>query len=110
MSEEGARPNFFLILGLDPEAPWDDAVFASAFNAARALWGRQRSGIKQHQTTVDARRNLGFVGEIKRVMMDPEAREAERRAALAERRDDVRRQRARLTERVNLMLAKGFLY
>ena len=110
MSGERARPNFFLILGLDPEAPWDDAVFASAFDNARALWSRQRSGIKQHQTTVDARRNLSFVSEIKRVMMDPMAREAERRAALAERRDDVRRQRARLTERVNLMLAKGFLY
>ena len=110
MSGEVARPNFFLILGLDPEVPWDDAVFASALSNARALWSRQRSGIKQHQTTVDARRNLGSVGEIKRVMMDPGAREAERRAALAERRDDARRQRARLTERVNLMLAKGFLY
>ena len=106
MSGEGARPNFFLILGLDPEAPWDDAVFASAFDAARALWSRQRSGIKHHQTTVDARRNLGFVAEIKRVMMDPEAREAERRAALAERRVDVRRRRGGQTPRRNPNLDK----
>ena len=110
MTTEGSRPNFFILLGLDPEGPWDPAAFVRAFEDARELWSRQRNGIKTHTTTVEARRNLTLVREIERVMLDPEARDAERRTAAAERADELRQQRGRLSERVDLMLAKGFLY
>ena len=36
-------------------------------------------GDQASSATVDARRNLAFVREIERVMIDPQAREAERR-------------------------------
>ncbi len=110
MTAESSRPNFFVILDLDPAAKWDEAAFVRTLKDKRSLWSKQRSGIKTHPTTVEAQRNLALTREIDRVMGNQVLRDAERKAALAEREAELRQRRARLTERVDLMLAKGFLY
>lgn len=104
------RPNFFTILGLNPGDRWNERVFEHALNEKRALWSRQRTGIKTHPVTVEAQRNLTLVRDIERVMRDPALREKERAAARQQRVDELQRQRDRFASRAELILAKGYLY
>jgi hypothetical protein len=105
-----SRPNFFIMLGLDPAAPWDQATYERALADCRNRWSRQSSGIKDDPATVEAKRNLALIRELKGMMLDPVKREAERVTALAAQADELLRRQDRLTERLDLMLAKGFLW
>jgi hypothetical protein len=104
------RPNFFLLLGLDPAAPWDQATYERALADSRNRWSRQSSGIKDDPATVEAKRNLALIRDLKGVLLDPAKREAELAAARVAQADDLGRRQGRLTERLDLMLAKGYLY
>jgi hypothetical protein len=110
MAAAGGRPNFYLILGLDPGAPWDPEGFARALSEKRNLWSRQRNGIKTAGQTVAAQRNLALIRDIEAVMGDPEERKAEQAAALREAADGLRAEQAELKARLDLMLENGFLY
>jgi hypothetical protein len=110
MSTEDSLPNFFSILGLDPSAPWDQAAFHRTLDEKRSHWSSQRSGVKTNPATVEARRNLALVRKIEGVMLDPQSREKQRAAALKERKDELRQQHDHFASRLDLMLAKGFLY
>jgi hypothetical protein len=105
-----SRPNFFILLGLDPAAPWDQATYERALADSRNRWSRQLAGIKDDPATVEAKRNLALIRDLKGVLLDPAKREAERTAARAAQADERRRRRDLITERLDLMLAKGFLY
>lgn len=105
-----SKPNFFLLLGLDPAVPWSQAAYERALADSRNRWSRQSSGIKDDPATVEAKRNLALIRELKGVLLDPVKREAERGAALTAQADELRRQQDRLSERLDLMLAKGYLY
>lgn len=105
-----SRPNFFLQLGLDPAALWDQATYERKLADCRNRWSRQSSGIKDDPATVEAKRNLALIRDIKAVMLDPAKREAERAAALTVQADELRRRQDRLADRLDLMLAKGYLY
>ncbi len=111
MAQNEPRPNFFLILDLDPQAAWDERAFRGALIAKRRQWSKQRSdGIKSHPATVAAQQNLSYIPQIEQVMLDAGRREEERRAAFAATADQRRQRAARVAERVELLLAKGFLY
>jgi Double zinc ribbon len=111
LAEDAVRPNFFIILGLDPYQPWDQAAFERALDDRRSKWSRQRnSGVKTHPDTVAARRNLGLVSKIETVMRDPELRQQEQADARKSREDELRSKRDGFAEKVDLILAKGFLY
>lgn len=71
-----SRPNFFDLLGLDPDAPWNQAEFERIVTEKRREWTRlSLQGIGQKQ--VLAKRNLGLIGAINRVMNDPVLRDKE---------------------------------
>lgn len=109
MTTSDSRPNFFVVLGLDPAEPWDDVAYARALSNKRNLWARQVQGIKTQQATIEAQRNLGLYREIERVMRDPRAREAERQAAVWERQDALHQRRRVLADQLEDMLEKGYL-
>jgi hypothetical protein len=75
------RPNFFILLDLNPNATWDQTVFESALKAKRNDWSRQGSWVGQKALT--AKQNLALIPEINRVMADETLREAEAEAARA---------------------------
>jgi hypothetical protein len=104
------RPNFFLLLGLDPAAPWDQATYERALADSRTRWSRQSSGIKDNPATVEAKRNLALIRDIKGVLLNPATRDAERAAAREAQAGERRTRQDRQTERLDLMLAKGYLY
>jgi hypothetical protein len=83
---KATRPNFFLLLDLNPDAPWSDAVYEKALTSKRGRWGRDStSGVGQ--SVLLAQKYLRLIPEIKRIMEDPKERTLEAvaaRAALAE--------------------------
>ena len=106
---DGARPNFFIILGIDPAEPWDEAAFTTRLSEKRNLWARQSQGIRTHDTTQEAQRNLSYHSEIKRIMRDPREREAERAAAVQQVDDELLRRRDEIVDLLSIRLTKGFL-
>jgi hypothetical protein len=71
-----SRPNFFDLLGLDPDAPWNQAEFERIVKEKRREWTK-RSMLGVGPDALLAKRNLGLIGEINRVMNDPALREKE---------------------------------
>jgi Double zinc ribbon len=110
MPAEHSRPNFFLILGLDPNAPWDERGYVRALDEKKREWSGQRSGVKTQPATVQARRNLSLVRDIERVMRHDASRDVERQAAIKLAVEENRERADNVARRVELMLAKGFLY
>src|SRR5262249_51484440 len=102
--------NFFIILGLSPDEPWDEEAYRRALSEKRNQWSRQRAiGIKRHDATDNAQLYLSYYREIERVMRDPHAREAEREAARRERAADVHRRRKVIADLLEMWLEKGYL-
>jgi hypothetical protein len=110
MVDKPLRPNFFIVLGLDPAVPWDEPAFVRALGQKKAQWSRQTSGIKTQPATIEAKRNLSLVAEIERIMRDPELRKAEHSAARTEQADDLLRRGNEFRVRLDIMLEKEFLY
>ncbi len=82
MMSTKTRPNFFLLLGLNPDAAWDQEVFAQRLRAKRIEWSRQSSGVASKALL--ARQNLALIEQIQTVMTDPAQREQEAQAARIE--------------------------
>jgi hypothetical protein len=102
------RPNFFILLGIAPDEPWDEVAYARALSEKRNLWSRQVQGIRI-QDKAQAQRNLSSVREIEHVMRDPRAREAERLAALRHNEDEFHQRRAVIADQLSIRLTKGYL-
>jgi|GEM_PF-5728532 hypothetical protein len=109
MATDDARPNFFILLGLSPEEPWDEASYARAVSEKRNLWARQAQGDETQRATIEAQRNLRLRREMERVMLDPRARGTERQAANSERRDESHRRHRMVADQMEDMLEKGYL-
>jgi Double zinc ribbon len=109
MTVNGGRPNFFVLLELSDQEPWDEAAYARALSEKRNLWAKQAQGDQAQQATIEAQRNLRLLGEIERVMGDPQARGAEQRAAAGGREDDLRHRRRMIADQLADMLEKGYL-
>lgn len=111
MPADDPRPNFFVVLGLDPRVPWDERAYKSALDKKKQEWSKRLShGVKTHPATEDARRNLSLVREIESVMRNKARRETEQKNATAAAEDERRERTARVARRVDVLLAKGFLY
>lgn len=70
-----ARPNFFILLGLDPNAPWDQAAFDEALNKKRREWSSQQQGVGKMVLT--AKQYLSYIPTMQAVMLDEVQRDAE---------------------------------
>ncbi|HEX4832661.1 MAG TPA: zinc ribbon domain-containing protein [Trebonia sp.] len=111
MTADDARPNFYTILGLDPDAPWNDASFSRTLTDKRNEWSRQATtGIKTSPATVTAKRNLGLIRGIEAQMRDPASRESQRQKARELAASQQAAERDKLAADLDLMLAKGYLW
>ena len=89
-SNSNRRPNFFDLLELDPDKPWNQSAFESLIEGKRREWSSAATN-KPGQEARKAQRNLGLIGEMRRVMSDPTARNkeaADRRAANDKQKQD----------------------
>ncbi len=100
------RPNYFLLLELDPDAAWSDAAFVARLDQKKAEWTRGRNHPKH---ALRYKSYLDMAGDIEAVLGDPARREAERAAARALRAAQAEQAESRFREELDLRAAKGFL-
>jgi Double zinc ribbon len=111
MTAEGSHQNFFLILGLDPAAPWNQAVCQRALSDMRNLWSTQTQGVKGTETFNAAKRGLALIHDAEQTLLhDPEGREKERQAALRQTQAEHRSKLDQFTRKVDLKLEKDYLW
>lgn len=105
------RPNYFLLLGIDPDRSWDGAAFETLLVAKRGEWSRAvLNGVKTSKAVLDAQLGIDRHNDIKRVMADRVLRERERADAHERLTDERVRRRAELDRDLRIMLSKGFLW
>lgn len=85
------RPNFYILLDLKLNEPWDEAKFKDILRTKRIEWSRLQSNIGQK--ALIAQRNLRLIPEIETVMCDEQARKKELEEALVQ--DAVKNQKKR---------------
>jgi hypothetical protein len=86
MTTDNTKPNFYILLGLNPAEPWDQTKFERALNRKRAEWAGDTLAVGVRSRL--AKNYLSLVPEIRRTMEDPELRAIEALTAeveLAER-------------------------
>ncbi len=105
MAGEATRPNFFILLGLDPSTP--DAPWEAALKTKISEWSLQSSGVGAK--AIAAQKNRELVPEIRKVMGDDAARKAEAAAALKERAEGAKERIAIFEQQLRLAEAKGYL-
>lgn len=77
------RPNFFILLGINPHEEWNPAKFDTHLKQKQVEWTRQ-STKSIGQRASQARRNLELIFQIREVMSDEEKRAQEKNEALAQ--------------------------
>lgn len=82
MTADTTKPNFYLLLGLNPDETWDQTKFERVVRERASEWSRQGSGIGAK--ALSSRRYIELLPEIRRVMEDPVLRDAEAAAARSE--------------------------
>jgi hypothetical protein len=111
MTAGGSRPNFYLLLGIDPAAPWNLATCQHAVSDKRNQWAKQTQGVKGTETYNAAKRGLALISDIEQLMLrDPEEREKERQAALRQAETERRGKLGQFTRKADLKLEKGYLW
>ncbi|MEU8147471.1 hypothetical protein [Nonomuraea sp. NPDC048901] len=103
--------NFFTLLELDPNAPWDEMAYQRALRDAERRWTRQVSGPQSLPATATARRHLELIRSrtIQKVMEDDAAREAECKQAKDERTALLAARRKEFQDRLDLLVRRGHL-
>ena len=104
-----ARPNFFELLGLNPDTPWNQTEFERILIEKRREWTSLSSmavGAKKQE----AKQNLNLVGEIERVMKDAALRDKEAREARLRRDKDKQRLLDEFKDALRIAALKTYVY
>jgi len=71
---DSSRPNFFLLLEIDPNQPWSDSVFQEIFTLKQTEWTKKS---KHPKYRMEYNTYLQMLPEIKEVMENPNTRQIE---------------------------------
>lgn len=107
MSEQ-KRENYFILLGIDPKAPWSDETFNQTLMQKRAEWSRKSKlpGKKGAQY----REYLALTPEIKEIMGDSSKRAKEAQTAKTTKQETPgKAEQEKLIKEIDLIASKGFI-
>jgi hypothetical protein len=107
MAGETSRPNYFILLGLDPKAPWDEKKFQEAFKAKKTEWSRL--SVSAGKKAIEAQQNRERLPHIEEVMGNQKSREAEAADALKRQKEAGDAIREQFEERLRLIEARGYI-
>ncbi len=107
MGTDTTKPNFFILLGLNPDEFWDQAKFERVLREKRTQWSLDSSGVAKK--AIAAKKNLELIPEIKQVMDDPAQRGAQAAAARAELASGNQEKIKKFEAQLKLAEAKGYL-
>ncbi|MBI9075321.1 MAG: DUF1566 domain-containing protein [Desulfatibacillum sp.] len=101
------RENYYILLELDIDPPEKDpARIDAAIKRMQANWSRLRN----HPTKgIQAKNYIGLIPEIRKVMSDPELRDAEAIAAIQKTREKQGEIFAEIDRHLTLHLSKGYI-
>lgn len=105
--EQTSKPNFFILLGINPDAPWDQAKFEATLEDKRKEWSRKSSAVGN--VRIEAQRNLALYGEIKVVMSDETQRDLQAASARKERAAGQSDKIEKFERDLEMLAGKGFL-
>lgn len=103
-----ARPNFYVLLGLDPTVT-DPSVIDARIQEKKRDWSRQKNQGNPKDRR-DAATALGLVREITAVMSDPAQRDAEAAQARTELAGQAERKKQALKDQVDILRTKESTY
>jgi hypothetical protein len=73
------RPNYFILLDLDPNKSWSEAEFQQALKKKKAEWTKLRN----HPTKKrEPQKYLAMIPDIEATMKDPQKRKDEEKEAI----------------------------
>lgn len=101
------RENFYLLLDLSLDPPEDrPEVIQKAIDSLRAKWSRFRN----HPTkSLQAKKIIGMIPEIRRIMLDPELRREEARRATEQLKKKLASKYSEVDRHIAIRMSKGFM-
>ncbi len=105
--QTNSRPNFFILLGLNPDEHWDEISFKTVMEQKRREWTKTSTGIGTR--AIDAKRYLDLYSQILQVMNDSTERENEANEARIERVNMAMGRLEKFEEQLKGAQSKGYL-
>ncbi|MDV2998281.1 MAG: hypothetical protein N4J56_007986 [Chroococcidiopsis sp. SAG 2025] len=107
MSEQ-TRENFFILLGIDPKAPWSDEKFKQSLQEKRADWTK-KSKLPGKKGAI-YREYLALTSEIEAIMTDASKRKEEAERAIATKQETPEKvAQENLLKDLETLGGKGFI-
>lgn len=109
MAETTSTPNLYILLGLNPDDPWDKNHALDVLEEKRSEWSRKSNGVGN--AMLEAKRNLALVSRLRDIITDPDPTERKHLADVAKQeRAAGSKAKIDLFERqLDILLGKGFL-
>ncbi len=105
---EKQRENYFILLEIDPKAPWSDEKFEKTLKQKRAEW-TAKSKLPRRRGA-QYREYLALVSEIKKIMGDPDQRAKEAEMAKNSQQETPGQvEQEKLIREIDLISSKGFI-
>src|SRR6266699_3414283 len=101
------RPNFFLLMGINPDERWDEINFKTVLEQKRREWAKTSTGIGPK--AIEAKRYLSFYSQIQSMMADPTDRENEANEARKERANLAKERLEKFEKQLEGAQSKGYL-
>ncbi|GHO86340.1 zinc ribbon domain-containing protein [Dictyobacter formicarum] len=107
MSTTNATTNFYLLLQLDPDAPWNEADFELRVQTKRKEWSRKSSGVGR--TALEAKKSMEQLKGADAFKSNPVERERQAQEARLERVSAKKAEQAQLRESLEFTFARGYI-
>ena len=107
MTTGPSRPNYFILLELNPDVPWSDAVFEQRLKEKRSQWAID-SG-KPGKASLTAQQNRSRIPDIQAVMGDEMRREEEATKARGELASKHKDRLEEFTRQLAFINAKSYI-
>lgn len=103
-----SRPNYFILLELDPTKRWSDEEFQKALTAKRGDWTK-KTGDPRPKVKLQAKQYLEMIASITQVMSDEIARKREASEAVKLNSQAEKEAKHKFYEELQFIAVKGFV-
>jgi hypothetical protein len=107
MSNPSGTPNFFILLGLDPKAPWNQAEFERVLLEKKREWAKQM--MRPDNIGKNAKLYHGLIPKIEQAMRDDKQRADQAKAAIDEAEQANKAQVQEFEEALKIAQLKGYM-
>lgn len=100
------RPNYFILLDLDPNKPWSEEEFKQVLKKKKAEWTKLRN----HPTKKrEVQKYLGMIPDIETTMKEPQKRKDEAKEAIEAKSTGNKQKEELFNQDFKLLTIKGYI-